>query len=125
MRESKFRAWDKNKKKFEFFELVSSHSILTTLPIPSEGKWEHLKEFEQYTGLKDENGVEIYESDIVKNTYCSYIVVWENRMARFHLQIIYKDQCKGIRQTHEDMPLDANDIWVKGNIHENRESLDS
>src|SRR4051812_36976989 len=36
-REIKFRAWNPEKSKFEFWVIAHSHSILTSLPIPSMG----------------------------------------------------------------------------------------
>jgi len=70
MREIKFRAWDKISEEFisdtKNIELRNFTNPDSLVPI-GDGIFREAKNivFEQFTGLTDKNGVEIYEGDIL------------------------------------------------------------
>lgn len=72
----------------------------------------------QYTGLKDKNGKEIFQSDILKDSGGHHWVVeWNEDHAFFGL--------RSIKIENSVDPIDNQNMWIVGNIYENPELLNS
>jgi uncharacterized phage protein (TIGR01671 family) len=124
MREVKFRAWDKETKKIEFVDqLYFTQQYVNYIDQRFCGNYMHNVDLMQYTGLKDKNGVEIYEGDIVK--------LWkENRTLLGNIGIVkFKSGEFSIVspefEHHDDIRLRkfCTHLEVIGNIYENPELL--
>lgn len=72
----------------------------------------------QYTGLKDKNGVEIYEGDIVKGEWIQEVVSWQDDTSGFYPFADSPENCGHCGGGTSPMSVD-----VIGNIHENPELL--
>ena len=120
MREIKFRAWDKEEKRFWYFTLED----VLKRNMSYRGSWDEKilrGEKQQYTNLKDENGKEIYEGDILKvksddgtiNLYVKY----DTDMGEYLLikEGEWEDSLYGC--------MCFNEVEVVGNIYENEDLL--
>ena len=123
-RELKFRAWV-NDHWVDWIPTCKTLGAYNANIIDTDGyTFEEDNPFivEQYTGLKDKNGKEIYEGDIVDYAgECTCVIQYEDEGARF----IHRD-------ISDDFPFGSNGLGeyngnlfeVIGNIHENPELLE-
>lgn len=144
MKDIKFRAWDKKTKKMRKVESIGFGTLSLRkeeypvinlkgrdcinnkdIIIHRDKNQYYLM---QYTGLKDKNGVEIYEGDIVET--CDnkkQLVVWHNNGFKF--KFTYSRTYQGepyTETTHLELRETSSKRWgdeVIGNIYENSELL--
>ena len=126
----KIRIWDKKDSKW-----VKPHELIIEydgrLKLPGIGdKW---YEFVQFTGLKDKNGREIYEGDIVNyaenklygnGSTMKGVFVYHEWMARFHIEDSRGSwdpfyTWNGTQQENDGSSI----IEIIGNIYENPKLL--
>ncbi|MHB8126468.1 MAG: YopX family protein [Desulfitobacteriaceae bacterium] len=89
MREIKIRVWDKVMKKIYKPQAISfdtQKSVPFAVSVPGRS-WEPIGKFEllQWTGFSDENGIDVYEGDLVNISSIIYKVIWNETQATFEL----------------------------------------
>ena len=132
-REIKFRVYDKDLKKMRYFNSPHDficfdekgngyyHNMQTGL-----GEW--FSDLMQYVGLKDKNGVEVYENDIIDihqtvNGYNQFVIQYDNYKISTRYYNQKTKQILGWYQYDLDELFEINEtekeIEVIGNIYEN------
>jgi uncharacterized phage protein (TIGR01671 family) len=117
----KARVWDTEDKKMYFIgegDLGSLAWDLDNLGYNTSSYYNYIDML--YTGLKDKNGKEIYEGDIVRNKRHNFKTVIEYYGASFRC----KSEGLPLSMYIDDLLVDEkNQIEVIGNIYENPELL--
>jgi len=125
MREIKFRAWDDEHRVMvlKIFNGVyetnlDSDGTLVIGAYDSKEDWYELKVL-QFTGLKDKNGKEIYEGDILEigGDKVRKEIYWNNKFAWWDIKR-YEHSLGLLLQTRKFV-----DVEVIGNIYENPDLL--
>lgn len=124
----KFRVWDKEEKKMHKVKTIEfsrrGARIIHLAEVNSNGKGDHKRwhssvELMQSTGLKDKNGVEIYEGDIIKTNHSKY-----GRFIGFVDDAASRFDVRGVKQ-YEHLSVDLKaPCEILGNKHENQELLE-
>lgn len=132
-REIKFRVYDKDFKRMRY--LNSSHDFICFdekgngyYHNMQTGLGEWFSDLMQYTGLKDKNGVEIYEGDIIDihqtvNGYNQFVIQYDNYKFSARYYNPKTKQILGWYQYDLDELFEINEfekeIEAIGNIYEN------
>lgn len=112
MREIKFRAWDGEKMEYCGLARAGEYHEYMGHPLM------------QFTGLKDKNGVEIYENDVIEVFDTGrYQVVWNQEAACFETKLLNKVGLESFMFENFFDGFNPDRVMVIGNIHQHPELL--
>jgi len=119
MREIKFRVWDKLNKEMFNVESINFQERRVYRDTVSYREFNDI-ELMQYTGLKDKNNKEIYEGDILFESFGEryYRVIFENGSFRAEFKGNFEEY------SFDLIDVVAQSYEVVGNIYENPELME-
>lgn len=119
----KFRAWHKAHKEMVYFnpeKAAKDHFQATAIMRLASGK-DDSGCLMQFTGLKDRNGVDVFESDVGRHPDGSqFVVKWDQGHCGF--RACYGDYTTSLLKLQFD---DKDGAVIIGNVHENPELLEA
>jgi hypothetical protein len=129
MRKLKFRAWDQADQDFWepsgmiYFDIYSVPKFIGhTFHKKDSDHYESRYLIDQFTGLLDSNGVEIYKWDIILSEHDGSVVVeWSVRAAKFGVHVLRHHTYSIEKKTK--LRANPRDGIVIGNIHQNPDLL--
>ena len=121
MREIKFRAWDKENEKM--MKVSSLHLENKEISVKENGTFRlfRMQDLMQFTGVKDKNGKEIYENDLIScNKYKNIVVFFENGCFKVKYS---KNDTTNVTYTLDTF-LEKYKCKISGNVYENKNLLE-
>lgn len=133
-RKIKYRVWDNENKSYDDPYSYAYYAMTQDGGLDFYCHGDHMDKadpdvyfIEQYTGLKDKNGKEIYEGDIIREEIdfnskmtdgvFTYVVEWDDDTLCYKLKA-------DVESIHDELWEVNASVKVIGNIHENPELLE-
>ena len=124
MRELKFRAWDIDEKRFIYpNKRYQGHHVLTL-----NGQFQNLQNgsggdeyvVQQFTGIKDSKGIDVYEGDIIRG---KFLDTDYNHLKTINAEVVWIERYASFNIGIEEWRYSGEPVTIIGNIFKNSELL--